>query len=83
MPILYERVRFCLSAAHTKPQLLEAMEQLTVVGRELGVLFQAALPCAELQAAEEKDRAYAEWLRTAPLVARKEVEVVKGYCRRA
>jgi len=67
VPILYERVRFCISAAHTIPQLAEAITQITAVGRELGVLFELATSKQELEARAAKDQQYASWLRTAPL----------------
>ena len=72
VPILYERVRFCISAAHTIPQLAEAITQITAVGRELGVLFELATSKQELEARTAKDQQYAAWLRTAPLTRRVE-----------
>eukprot|EP00913_Durusdinium_trenchii_P031503 g29495.t1 len=65
VPILYERVRFCISAAHNVPQLAEAVKEITAVGQELGVLYEAGRSKAELEALAEKDRDYANWLRTA------------------
>jgi len=76
VPILYERVRFCISAAHTIPQLAEAITEITAVGKELGVLFEAGTPKAELEARAEKDREYAKWLRAAPLVSRSDVSAL-------
>jgi len=73
VPILYERVRFCISAAHTIPQLREAIETITAVGKELHILFEAGTPKVELEARAEKDRAYAKWLRNAPLLSRCDV----------
>ena len=76
VPILYERVRFCISAAHTIPQLSEAITQITAVGQELGVLFELATSKQELEARAAKDQAYASWLRSAPLV--KAVDAAKA-----
>ncbi|CAE7344771.1 LCB2b [Symbiodinium necroappetens] len=67
VPILYERVRFCISAAHSIPQLAEAITEITAVGRELGVLFELATSKQELEARAVQDQQYASWLRTAPL----------------
>jgi len=67
VPILFERVRFCISAAHTIPQLTEALTEITAVGKELGVLFDLATDKAELEARAAKDKDYAAWLRNAPL----------------
>ena len=72
VPILYERVRFCISAAHTIPQLAEAITQITAVGQELGVLFELATSKKELEARAAQDQTYASWLRSAPLVKRAE-----------
>jgi len=74
VPILYERVRFCISAAHNIPQLTKAADEITAVGKELGVLFELATDKAELEARSAKDRDYAEWLRTAPLASRDKAE---------
>eukprot|EP00438_Fugacium_kawagutii_P011652 Skav217240 [mRNA] locus=scaffold110:174618:187868:+ [translate_table: standard] len=73
VPILYERVRFCISAAHTIPQLAEAITAITAVGQELGVLYEAGKPTAELEALKEKDCDYAKWLRNAPLLSSSDV----------
>ncbi|CAJ1348955.1 unnamed protein product [Effrenium voratum] len=76
VPILYERVRFCISAAHTVPQLKEAAVEITAVGRELGVLFELGANKAELEARDAKDKAYAEWLRNAPLLRHADVKPI-------
>jgi len=39
VPVLYERVRFCISAAHTREQLTSVVQKVTAIGRELGVLY--------------------------------------------
>lgn len=76
VPILYERVRFCISAAHTIPQLAEAITEITAVGQELGVLYETGKPTAELEALAEMDRTYADWLRNAPLMPRSETKAL-------
>lgn len=76
MPILYERVRFCISAAHTIPQLTETLEKVTKIGIGLGVLYELATDKAVLEDRAAKDKEYAAWLRNAPLGTRAQVKQV-------
>jgi 7-keto-8-aminopelargonate synthetase-like enzyme len=70
VPVLYERVRFCISASHTRQQLAEVVGTVTEIGRSIGVLFEKSIGRAELAARAELDAAYAAWLRGAPLELR-------------
>ncbi|CAK0891542.1 unnamed protein product [Prorocentrum cordatum] len=70
VPVLYERVRFCISASHTRQQLAEVVSTVTEIGRSIGVLFEKSISRAEFAARAELDAAYAAWLRTAPLELR-------------
>jgi len=70
VPVLYERVRFCISASHTRQQLAEVIGAVTEIGRSIGVLFEKSLGRAELTARAALDAAYAAWLRDAPLELR-------------
>jgi 7-keto-8-aminopelargonate synthetase-like enzyme len=74
VPILYERVRFCISAAHTIPLLTETADKVTKIGKELGVLYELATDKAVLEARAAKDKEYAAWLRNAPLETRAKVK---------
>ncbi|CAK0904366.1 unnamed protein product [Prorocentrum cordatum] len=70
VPVLYERVRFCISASHTRQQLAGVVATVTDIGRSIGVLFEKSMGRAELAARAELDAAYASWLRRAPLQLR-------------
>eukprot|EP00933_Yihiella_yeosuensis_P084694 TRINITY_DN9930_c1_g1_i1.p1 TRINITY_DN9930_c1_g1~~TRINITY_DN9930_c1_g1_i1.p1 ORF type:complete len:1108 (-),score=292.69 TRINITY_DN9930_c1_g1_i1:139-3462(-) len=77
VPVLYERVRFCISAAHTRDQLSKALVEILAVGQEIGVLYELATEKSELAARAEKDKTYAHWLRNAPLEVK---EKAKAAC---
>jgi len=69
---MYERIRFCISAAHTREQLEHASQQLIQIGKAWGNLYDKGLR-REDRANQEKQLAeYATWLRTAPMVRRGE-----------
>mmetsp|Transcript_17320 Transcript_17320/g.43286 ORF Transcript_17320/g.43286 Transcript_17320/m.43286 type:complete len:790 (+) Transcript_17320:84-2453(+) len=67
VPVLYERVRFCISALHTRPQLEQAIKQIAEIGRTVGVLYEKALPATVMSARAAHGAEYAAWLREAPL----------------
>lgn len=73
VPVLYERVRFCISAAHTRDQLSKALDAIVEVSKQLGVLFDRSADPAELQARSARDAEYFRWTRSAPLECRKGV----------
>jgi len=64
VPVLYERVRFCISAAHTRDQLAQVVAQVTEVGGRIGVLFEKSLDRSERAARAAE---YNAWLHDAPL----------------
>jgi len=67
VPLLYERARFCISAAHTAEQIRQAVADITDIGGKLGILFekkQDPLVTAERRIKDEK---YGDWLHSAPL----------------
>jgi 7-keto-8-aminopelargonate synthetase-like enzyme len=70
VPLLYERVRFCISAAHTKEQLDWAVSKMAEIGGRRGALFDKNLAPSEKAAKAAQDEEYARWLRQAPLVSR-------------
>jgi len=78
VPVLESRARFCVSAAHTRQQLEDAVVQLAAVGREVGILYERStmrdfVGCAAGATAPramksvEQARTYAAWLRGAPM----------------
>eukprot|EP00929_Paragymnodinium_shiwhaense_P102863 TRINITY_DN6608_c0_g1_i1.p1 TRINITY_DN6608_c0_g1~~TRINITY_DN6608_c0_g1_i1.p1 ORF type:complete len:1106 (+),score=262.52 TRINITY_DN6608_c0_g1_i1:101-3418(+) len=75
VPLLYERVRFCISAAHTREQLSKALNDMTEIGRELGMLFDKAMDKADLAARAKRDAEYNEWLHKAPMQCRGEADI--------
>jgi serine palmitoyltransferase len=79
VPVLYERVRFCISAAHTREQLTKAIKEIHEVGKEIGVLYELQTDKAELEAREKQDQEYARWLRSAPLELRSESKPVVSW----
>lgn len=70
VPLLYERVRFCISAAHTRDQLEKAIQQLVVVGAKLGVLYDRGVEKSEREARAARLAEYSAWLHNAPLETR-------------
>lgn len=70
VPLLYERVRFCISAAHTREQLLKALDEVTIVGSHLGMLFDKDLDAAVVKSRAARSAEYQRWIRTAPLERR-------------
>jgi len=77
VPVLYERVRFCISAAHTRDQLAKALDEITAIGKDIGLLFGLSIDKAELAVRDAKDKTYCKWLRSAPLELR---ETAKKAC---
>eukprot|EP00929_Paragymnodinium_shiwhaense_P102864 TRINITY_DN6608_c0_g2_i1.p1 TRINITY_DN6608_c0_g2~~TRINITY_DN6608_c0_g2_i1.p1 ORF type:complete len:1098 (+),score=388.63 TRINITY_DN6608_c0_g2_i1:93-3386(+) len=75
VPLLYERVRFCISAAHTREQLNKALVDITDIGRQLGMLFDKSLDKAELAARKQRDAEYNDWLHSAPMELRGEAKI--------
>jgi len=75
VPLLYERVRFCISAAHTREQLSKALDEITDIGRQLGMLFDKSLDKATLAARAKRDAEYNDWLHSAPMECRGEVQI--------
>jgi len=70
VPVLYERVRFCISAAHTRDQLAQAAAVLAKIGSEVGVLYERGSGCGSPEATASRATRAAEhgvWLRSAPL----------------
>jgi len=67
VPVLYERVRFCISAAHTRDQLAKVVAQVTEVGRNVGVLFDKNTEKSILESRAVRAAEYAAWLRKAPV----------------
>eukprot|EP00927_Polykrikos_kofoidii_P036115 TRINITY_DN30527_c0_g1_i1.p1 TRINITY_DN30527_c0_g1~~TRINITY_DN30527_c0_g1_i1.p1 ORF type:complete len:1100 (-),score=199.46 TRINITY_DN30527_c0_g1_i1:245-3544(-) len=67
VPLLYERVRFCISASHTETQLAEVATEIADIGRRMGLLFDRGLKPSERVARQRREAEYAKWLRTAPL----------------
>merc|ERR1719311_445360 len=47
VPVLYERVRFCISAAHTREQLGKVLEDVADIGRKMGLLYSKDASVAE------------------------------------
>lgn len=62
-PYLLPRARFCVSAAHTIPQLQGVLDKLAKFGERFDILFRKHEPC-------RTDPAYYKWLREAPLEVR-------------
>mmetsp|Transcript_131469 Transcript_131469/g.327846 ORF Transcript_131469/g.327846 Transcript_131469/m.327846 type:complete len:1091 (+) Transcript_131469:70-3342(+) len=67
VPVLFERVRFCISAAHTRKQLDHVMKEIAEVGRKVGVLYEKATEKSVLDARMKHEEEYAAWLRNAPM----------------
>jgi len=67
VPVLYERARFCISAAHTRDQLADTAAKVTSIGREIGVLFAQYAGPRVIGSRQEETRTRALQLRTAPL----------------
>lgn len=70
VPVMYERVRYCISAAHTREQLDGAVMKLTKVGKRLDLLYEKSADPAEKEERAAKRAAHAKWLRSAPLEKR-------------
>lgn len=77
--ILYERVRFCISAAHTREQLTEALKDITELGGMLGVLYEKNAEPAVLAARATSKVEHAKRLRNAPLERRGEAKVATDW----
>lgn len=67
VPVLSERVRFCMSAAHTLDQLEDVAVQLAAIGEEVGILYQKGANKQEKADRDAQALRYADWLRKAPL----------------
>jgi len=67
VPVMYERVRFCISAAHTLEQLARVVAQVAEVGRRNGVLFDKSMDPSVLRSRAERSSEYTAWLHNAPL----------------
>jgi len=67
VPVLYERVRFCISAAHTREQLTRAITDIVKIGSEVGIMYSRSLSPAEIASREASGAAYNKKLREAPL----------------
>lgn len=67
VPVLYERVRFCISAAHTQEQLTRVAKDITVIGRRLGLLYEKGIPKSLKESRHAQEREYAAWIRSAPM----------------
>jgi len=71
VPILYERVRFCISASHTREQLASVITAFTEIGEKLGLLFERTAGHKEkLSARLARSAEHAGWLRSAPMERR-------------
>lgn len=84
VPVLEGRARFCVSAAHTREQLDDAVMQLAAVGREVGILYERRSSIQDLASCgsaprvlktSEQSASYAAWLRKAPMQRRGEGSV--------
>eukprot|EP00928_Gymnodinium_smaydae_P039374 TRINITY_DN26912_c0_g1_i1.p1 TRINITY_DN26912_c0_g1~~TRINITY_DN26912_c0_g1_i1.p1 ORF type:complete len:1089 (-),score=227.97 TRINITY_DN26912_c0_g1_i1:230-3496(-) len=75
VPLLYERARFCISAAHTQEQLAGVIKDLVDIGGQLGLRFELGRDPAELAARKARDETYAKWLHDAPLELRKDAKI--------
>jgi serine palmitoyltransferase len=67
VPVLYERVRFCISAAHTHEQLAKVIKDVVEIGKEIGIMYCKNMTAAEIKIRDEQATAYAHMLRNAPL----------------
>lgn len=67
VPVLSERVRFCMSAAHTLEQLEDVAVQLATIGAEVGILYHRGANKQERTDRDAQALRYADWLRKAPL----------------
>merc|ERR1719498_1462281 len=47
VPVLYERVRFCISAAHTRAQLEKVISDVVDIGKEIGIMYSKNSSAAE------------------------------------
>mmetsp|Transcript_28644 Transcript_28644/g.62633 ORF Transcript_28644/g.62633 Transcript_28644/m.62633 type:complete len:1106 (+) Transcript_28644:84-3401(+) len=70
VPVLYERVRFCLSAAHTREQLEKVIMDVTEIGAKIGALYEKAADQGEAAAQKARCAEYDAWIRSAALEVR-------------
>jgi 7-keto-8-aminopelargonate synthetase-like enzyme len=73
VPVLYERVRFCISAAHTRAQLEKVLADVVDIGKELGLMYASSDSATEKATRSTQAAEYTKLLREAPLVSKAEV----------
>mmetsp|Transcript_43026 Transcript_43026/g.98923 ORF Transcript_43026/g.98923 Transcript_43026/m.98923 type:complete len:1069 (+) Transcript_43026:116-3322(+) len=66
VPLLYERARFCISAAHTTKQINDVVDEIVKLGHELGIIPPTQDPNVVAER-RKKDARYSAWLHEAPL----------------
>jgi len=69
VPVLSERVRFCISAAHTRAQLEKVIIDVVEIGKEIGIIYNKNMGAAERASRNAQATAYAHLLRSAPLLS--------------
>jgi serine palmitoyltransferase len=67
VPVLFERVRFCISAAHTIDQLEESVKILTELGRDVGILYRRNASRADLEDRLRQSECHHKELHEAPM----------------
>lgn len=67
VPVLFERVRFCISASHNKAQLEKVVSELADIGRTVGVLHDRNTDKRILEKRQVQAKEFHNWLRNAPL----------------
>lgn len=72
VPVLYERVRFCISAAHTREMLEKVMDDVVDIGKKLGLMYCKNVSSAEKASRAEEATAYSHLLRNAALLSSSE-----------
>jgi 7-keto-8-aminopelargonate synthetase-like enzyme len=74
VPVLYERVRFCISASHTREQLSRVMNDVVAIGREIGIMYCKNIGATERTTREVQVKDYNDLLRTAAMQTRTEAQ---------
>jgi 7-keto-8-aminopelargonate synthetase-like enzyme len=72
VPVLYERVRFCISASHTRQQLSKVMDDVVAIGKEIGIMYCKNMSTTEKTSREVEIKEYNKLLRTAAMQTRAE-----------